>query len=525
MAKAALKIEEQAIDMQPGVVTELPLDLIDFDPDQPRKDIDQAYIEELAADIRTNGVLQPITVRRNTSAPGRWFIVYGECRTRGSRLACKPTIPALLAPEADDLTRLLNQVKENHIRRALNPIELALVLRRMRDEHKLKSNARIEDALKAHGITNLSGSYISNLIRLVDLPEWARQAIRAGALTAAHGKYLLQAAGSDAVMDDLRAAIDAGEEFSVRTLQRRIVDRFGRHHTRLDPPWWMPFDYKTECVASGCQKMRKISGDETSDGGTFCMDAQCFAGKKAAALASTENDAEGSDETHTMPTIADDGSVNLDAEENEHVSWSYLRHAKFDITACADCEHRHDVVGGADRASLGDGCFEPGGHCYASNNRKAQEALDRQGAVEDDLLDWLREEIAERAQDDINIQAAVITCIALGIDDLDWSTEEAQRQARHACGIHTMRQLLAAAPITGMCDAIPPLLDVMNAEHIMPLAHELGIGLNQVAGIIALNHNKQDIRRAWNELAERAEREQGAAEESALQEKLEETDA
>jgi ParB/RepB/Spo0J family partition protein len=280
------------VTLEAGVVGNVPLEQIDLDPEQPRTDIDATYITELAADIKVRGVLQPITLR--TGENGRYIIKYGECRYRASCEAGVATIPAILDDEsntsADPLARLLDQVKENHIRRNLNPMEWARVLRRMRDDHKIKKMADIEDTLRANGITNMGRSQISNLMRLADLPEWAQQRIKTGELTASHGKYLLQASIQPDVLEALRADIEADPSMGVRALQELMFDHFIRlpnsRALAAEGAVYTPhitFDYKTECAGSGCQKMARITTEDRA--ATFCLDRECWMEKDAAARA------------------------------------------------------------------------------------------------------------------------------------------------------------------------------------------------------------------------------------------------
>ncbi len=273
---------EQFFDAPPGALFDLPLDLIDFDPDQPRKDFDEAFIAELADDIAAHGVLQPITVRPNPEAPGRYVVVFGENRTRASRAAGLATIPAVLREDdqtEDPLARMLAQVKENHLRRDLNPMEWAEVLRRMREQHGKRNLAEVEEALAGHGI-KMSRPQISNLMRLAELPDWAQDLVRRGEITAAHGKHLLTAKASEAVLAELEEEYRSDDyRPSVRELHEDIYSLFMRCHVRLDG-YYIRFNHEQEC--DGCRKRVKIS-NECASGLPFCLDAECHERKNEAA--------------------------------------------------------------------------------------------------------------------------------------------------------------------------------------------------------------------------------------------------
>jgi len=485
---------EHTIEMQPGVVAELPLECVSLDLDQPRKDIDGGYIAELAADIKLRGVKQPITVRAHPEAPGRFLVKYGECRLRASVAAGKATVPALLDTEdgaADGLSRLLDQVKENHIRRDLNPMEWAGVLRRLRDDHKIKSMANIEQTLRDHGITNMGRAYISNIMRLAELPEWAQSLIRAGELTAAHGKYLLSAVRSEPVLQAIEKELtdEDADIPSVRVLQDMILDAYQGNHIRLDAFWSGPlFDYKSECASIGCQKMRKISTEHNS--GTFCLDADCHEQKNTAARkaqkAASEQAAQSGDAYQGPPTaeppiVAEDGTVDLDAQELD-VDVLSLERAPFDTQACKSCEHCHTAVepswerdddGNAQRFQYL-ACFE-GGECYRAKMRAKQQECARLGEATDKITHWLRDTLAERIAGDVDTQLAVIGHVATAPFRIDFDAiEEAARNAG-AAGISGLNRLLADGLMAHSDTLAANLVGCLEIESLAPLARHAQI--------------------------------------------------
>lgn len=104
-----------------GSPLQIPLDLIDEDPEQPRRSFDAASLEELAETIRVRGVRQPISVRHHPREPGRWVVNFGARRLRASRMAGRAQIPAFIDTSAEPL----DQVIENEQREGLKPLELA----------------------------------------------------------------------------------------------------------------------------------------------------------------------------------------------------------------------------------------------------------------------------------------------------------------------------------------------------------------------------------------------------------------
>jgi ParB family chromosome partitioning protein len=160
---------------------EVPVDLIDPNPRQPRKDFDGAGLAELAESIRARGVLQPIVVRG--MAGGRYELVAGERRLRATRIAGMDSIPAMVR-DADDWERLDLALAENMAREDLNPVEEARACAMLVDDLGLTR----EEVGKRVG---RSRAAISNLIRLLDLPEEALELIERGELSEGHGRAIL----------------------------------------------------------------------------------------------------------------------------------------------------------------------------------------------------------------------------------------------------------------------------------------------------------------------------------------------
>lgn len=114
------------------VVVNLPLDQVTPDPDQPRKSFDQAALRELAASIRENGLLQPITVRR--SVTGGYSIIAGESRYRAHRLNGAETIACLISDLDDTASIRVAQIIENDQRTDVPALEQAFAYQKLMDE-------------------------------------------------------------------------------------------------------------------------------------------------------------------------------------------------------------------------------------------------------------------------------------------------------------------------------------------------------------------------------------------------------
>lgn len=187
----------------------LPVELVVPNPKQPRRHFDQDALQALAGSIADRGVLQPILVRPLPG--GRYELVAGERRWRATQLAGLGELPALVQ-ERDDETTLQAALVENMARADLNPIEEARAV-----------SALVEDmGLTREAVGKMVGRSrvaISNLLRILDLPDEALDLIGDGRLTEGHGRALLLADGHETRRDLARQAADEG--WSVRVLEQR----------------------------------------------------------------------------------------------------------------------------------------------------------------------------------------------------------------------------------------------------------------------------------------------------------------
>lgn len=147
---------------------------------QPRKTFNEEKIEELAASIKEHGIIQPIVVRKHNKG---YEIVAGERRWRAAMKAELNQVPCLIR-ELDDEQNMLIAIIENMQREDLNPIEEAEGLRQMTDTFGMTQ----EQVSKSVG---KSRPYITNSMRLLKLPEYVKDSIADGRLSAGHGRTLI----------------------------------------------------------------------------------------------------------------------------------------------------------------------------------------------------------------------------------------------------------------------------------------------------------------------------------------------
>ncbi|VEE18283.1 ParB/RepB/Spo0J family partition protein [Ectopseudomonas mendocina] len=174
-------LQEEAAQVDTRELQYVPLELIQRGKYQPRRDMDQTALEELAASIRAQGVMQPIVLR--PIGNGRFEIVAGERRWRASQLAGQDKIPAMVR-ELPDEAAIAMALIENIQREDLNPIEEAVALQRLQQEFEL-TQQQVADAVGKSRVT------ITNLLRLIALPEEIKTLLAHGDLEMGHARALL----------------------------------------------------------------------------------------------------------------------------------------------------------------------------------------------------------------------------------------------------------------------------------------------------------------------------------------------
>lgn len=157
----------------------------DIEPrkDQPRKTFGRESLEQLAESIGTYGVLQPIIVRENVALPGTYEIIAGERRWRAAKMAGLTEIPAVIL-DGDELKAAQVSMIENIQREDLNPVEEALGYKALIERFGLTQDQVAKQVGK-------SRSAITNMLRLLDLPDSILTQLRDGDLSMGHARALL----------------------------------------------------------------------------------------------------------------------------------------------------------------------------------------------------------------------------------------------------------------------------------------------------------------------------------------------
>jgi ParB family transcriptional regulator, chromosome partitioning protein len=188
---------------------ELDVTQIEPNPDQPRVKFDAAALDALAGSIGSVGLLQPLIVR--PIEDGRYELVAGERRWRAAQKAGIDRVPAVIRTSPED-ERLQAALIENMVREDLNPVEEARACASLVDDLGISK----EELARRVG---RSRAAISNLIRLLDLPDSALTLLERGELTEGHGRAILQVSDQDRRARLAKQA--ASEGWSVRDTERR----------------------------------------------------------------------------------------------------------------------------------------------------------------------------------------------------------------------------------------------------------------------------------------------------------------
>ena len=164
-----------------SAINDIDLSLITPNPDQPRRDFDEDSISELAASIRELGIIQPLSLRK--TGPNAYQIIAGERRYRAARLAGLQKVPAYIRTVSDtELTEMA--LIENIQREDLNPIEIALTLRKLIDQYKL-TQERLSERI------GMKRTTIANFMRLINLPAEVQLGLRDKKIDVGHARALL----------------------------------------------------------------------------------------------------------------------------------------------------------------------------------------------------------------------------------------------------------------------------------------------------------------------------------------------
>ena len=196
-----------------GDMKHVPIELIQRGKYQPRTDMHEEALQELANSIRVQGIMQPIVIRPISS--DKYEIIAGERRWRACQIVGLDTIPAIIKPVGDEAAIAMSLI-ENIQRENLNPIEEAMALKRLQDEFEL-TQQEVADAV------GKSRTSVTNLIRLIGLSIDVRRMLEHSDLEMGHARALLSLPD---IQQSEAARTVVGRGLSVRqteSLVRRLI--------------------------------------------------------------------------------------------------------------------------------------------------------------------------------------------------------------------------------------------------------------------------------------------------------------
>lgn len=218
---SALLGDAPAIEAETSGMQEIDIDLVEPNPEQPRTRFVESTLEELAQSIRTNGIVQPVVVRRKE---GKYQIVAGERRWRAAQKAGLRKIPVVVKEIADD--KLLEiALVENIQRHELNPVEEARAYRKLIDTIGFTQDQLSDRVGKER-------SLISTSLRILKLSPDLLQLIEEDKISASHGRVLLTSEDLAVQRQVARAIIDFN--LSVRETERMIRKLQGKGTVTAD---------------------------------------------------------------------------------------------------------------------------------------------------------------------------------------------------------------------------------------------------------------------------------------------------
>ncbi len=206
-------------------VSEIPLDLIDPNPRQPRSRFDPDELEELASSIHQHGVIQPLILSRSPQA-GRYLLIAGERRLIAARQAGLPTVPAIVR-EASEQQSLELALIENIQRADLGPLEEADAYRQLTEEFNLSHE---EIAARV----GKSRSAVTNTLRLLKLPASVQKALSEGLISEGHGRALLALSSPVAQGNVLHTILK--NNLNVRQTEELVRRLSGQRPSAQPPP-------------------------------------------------------------------------------------------------------------------------------------------------------------------------------------------------------------------------------------------------------------------------------------------------
>ena len=218
-------LDDNMLETKKDSVTKLRVADIEPRRDQPRKDFDLEPLQALADSVRDYGVLVPLIVRENPIAVGTYEIIAGERRWRAAKMAGISEVPVVIM-DSDDMKTSEIALIENVQRQDLNPVEEAFAYQALIDRFGLTQ----EEVAKKVGKNR---STITNMLRLLELPEGALELLKKGDISGGHARALLGLDDEAQIVDLAQKIVE--KDYSVRETEK-IVRLFKANAEKGDEP-------------------------------------------------------------------------------------------------------------------------------------------------------------------------------------------------------------------------------------------------------------------------------------------------
>ncbi|TPW33720.1 ParB/RepB/Spo0J family partition protein [Oecophyllibacter saccharovorans] len=261
LARVSRVNSAQGIASPVSQVSSLGVDQLTPSPYQPRQSMEAEPLAELTASIRARGVLQPLLVRPDPDRRGGYQIIAGERRWRAAQMAGLHEVPVHIR-QLDDVDAMAAALVENLQRSDLNPVEEAEGLQRLLQQYSLTQE-------ELAGAVGKSRSHVTNILRLLNLPEAVRANLRNGLLSAGHARALLSHPDATAAMQTVlqkglnvrqtEALVAAARKQQASSRKPALTKSDQREIRRLEDDLSQELGLKTQIRFNGKRGTLKIS--------------------------------------------------------------------------------------------------------------------------------------------------------------------------------------------------------------------------------------------------------------------------
>lgn len=218
-------LDDNLLETKKDSITKLRVADIEPRRDQPRKDFDLEPLQALADSVRDYGVLVPLIVRENPASAGTYEIIAGERRWRAAKMAGISEVPVVIM-DSDDMKTSEIALIENVQRQDLNPVEEAFAYQALIDRFGLTQEEVAQKVGK-------NRSTVTNMLRLLELPEGALELLKKGDISGGHARALLGLDNEAQIVDLAQKIVE--KDYSVRETER-IVRLFKANAEKGEEP-------------------------------------------------------------------------------------------------------------------------------------------------------------------------------------------------------------------------------------------------------------------------------------------------